>query len=255
MSQAFTTDSLAGRTLLVTGASSGLGRAAAIRFAECGARVVLGGRNAERLALTQAALKGDGHIAACADLTDADAVADWVKAQAAAVGALHGVFHAAGIEMVRPIRLTKQAQIDELFGSSIFAAVGIARAAASKGVMADGGSVVFMSSVAGLRGTAGMAVYSAAKAAIDGLVRSVACELAPRRIRVNALAAGAVVTDMHARLTATLGAEAVADYEHRHLLGFGSTDDVNNAALFLLTDASRWVTGTTLVLDGGYTVR
>ena len=255
MNPVFTVDCLQGQTLLITGASSGLGRDAAMALAGCGARLVLAGRDADRLAAAQAALPGAGHGIEVADLSDADAAADWVKGVATRLGGLNGIFHAAGIELVRPVRLSKQAQIDEVFASSLMAALGIARAAAQKNVMADGASLVFMSSVAGQRGTAGMAVYSAAKAAIDGMVRSLACELAPRAIRVNALAAGAVVTAMHSRLTATLGPDAVADYEKKHLLGFGKPDDVSQAAMFLLSPASRWITGTTLVVDGGYMVR
>lgn len=255
MSTVFTADCLQGQTLLITGGSSGLGRDTATALAGCGARLVLAGRDADRLAAALAALPGSGHSTETVQLSDADTAADWVKAVATRVGPLNGIFHAAGVELVRPVRLSKNAQIDEVFSSSVMAALGIARAAAQKNVMADGASLLFMSSVAGQRGTAGMAVYSAAKAAIDGLVRSLACELAPRAIRVNALAAGAVVTAMHSRLTATLGPDAVADYERKHLLGFGTPEDVSQSAVFLLSSASRWITGTTLVVDGGYMVR
>ncbi|MDC6130107.1 SDR family oxidoreductase, partial [Burkholderia gladioli] len=134
-------------------------------------------------------------------------------------------------------------------------AFGIARAAARKGVMEDGASLVLMSSVAASTGQVGMTAYSAAKAGIEGLVRSLACELAPRRIRVNAIAAGAVRTAMHERLTRGSPDEAVAAYESSHLLGFGEPEDVAGAALFLLSGASRWITGTALAVDGGYRVR
>ncbi len=255
MNTAFSADCLAGRSILITGASSGLGRAVAQACSEAGAKVIAAGRNEERLAETCSLLRGDGHSIEVAGLDDPDSVADWLKALVSRHGALHGIFHGAGTELVRPARMTKKAQIDEVFGSSTMAALGISRAAAQKGHMHDGGSVVFMSSVAAQRGTAGMVAYSAAKAAIDGLVRSLSCELAPRQIRVNAIAAGAVVTRMHERLVATLGAEGVADYERRHLLGFGRPEDIAHAALFLLSDAGRWVTGAAIPVDGGYLVR
>lgn len=251
----FSADCLRDCAVLITGASSGIGRATAVALATAGARLVLSGRDMARLQTTLDALTGSGHTIEVAELSGADVTADWVKAVSTRQGGLHGIFHAAGIEMVRPVRLTKQTQIAEVFDSSVHAAFGIARAAAQKGVLADGASVVFMSSVAGQRGTAGMTAYSAAKAAIDGLVRSLACELAPRSIRANALAAGAVVTEMHQRLVGTLGPEAVAEYERKHLLGFGTPQDIAQAALFLLSPASRWVTGTTLAVDGGYMVR
>jgi NAD(P)-dependent dehydrogenase (short-subunit alcohol dehydrogenase family) len=119
----------------------------------------------------------------------------------------------------------------------------------------DGGACVIMSSAAGLRGQSGMAAYSASKAAVDGLVRSLAVELAPRQIRVNSIAAGAVKTAMHERLMTTLPQVAMEAYEAKHLLGFGNAEDVAAAAVFLLSPASCWITGTTMVVDGGYTVR
>lgn len=248
-------DLLAGRHLLVTGASSGLGRAAAIALAGAGGRVSLIGRDEGRLEDTRTALAGTGHSVVPAALADLETTADLIKTVAGEHGAFDGIFHAAGSELVRPMRMFKNDHAARLFDAALYGSLGIARAAASRGVMNDGASLVFMSSVAGLRGTAGMVGYSAAKAAVDGMVRSLACELAPRRIRVNSIAAGAVQTEMHARLAKTLGDAAIGDYERRHLLGFGRPDDIANAALFLLGDASVWMTGTTLSVDGGYTAQ
>jgi NAD(P)-dependent dehydrogenase (short-subunit alcohol dehydrogenase family) len=248
----FKQDCLAGRTFLVTGASSGIGKASAELLAGCGARVIASGRDAERLERVRAGLHGEGHIASPATLSDADTAAAWIRDLVTEHGPLDGIFHSAGTELIRPVRLTKQAQIDEVMGSSLFAAFGIARAAAQRGAMNDGGSLVFMSSVAGSAGQAGMAAYSAAKAGIDGLVRSLACEFAPRRIRANAIAAGAVQTAMHERLVRGADASAMSAYEQSHLLGFGEPGDIANAVLFLLGDSARWITGTTLVVDGGY---
>ena len=251
----FADDALAGRSILITGGSSGIGRATALRLSAAGARLVLTGRDEARLADSVADLKGTGHVGIAANLDDPDTTADLVKSIASSHGELAGIFHSAGTELVRPIRMTKGQQIAALFGPSVNAALGIARAGAQKGVLSDGASLVFMSSVAGQRGTAGMVAYSTAKAAIDGMVRSLACELAARRIRVNAVVAGAVATEMHDRLASTLSEGGLADYEGRHLLGFGRPDDVADAVLFLLSDASAWITGTSLAVDGGYSAR
>ena len=251
----FATDALKGKTFLVTGASSGLGKATAIMIAECGGQVLVSGRNESRLTACIEAMKGTNHIALPFDLSNADEVADWVKSIAEKYGHLSGIFHSAGVELVRPVKIIKQSHLEHLLQSSFFAAFGIARASSSKGVITDGGSIVFMSSVAGSRGQLGLSAYSAVKSGVDAMVRSLSCELAPRKIRVNSIVAAAVETVMHARLAAANSTETMSDYEGKHLLGFGKPEDIANAVLFLLSDASRWVTGTNLVIDGGYMVR
>jgi len=255
MTRVFADDCLAGGTYLVTGASSGIGRAAALLIAACGGRVIGAGRDETRLAELEEALPGAGHVMAVQELRDADSVTDWVKGLVETHGPLAGVFHGAGVELIKPARMTRQADLDNVFSSSLYAGFGIARAVSQKNTMADGGAVVLMSSVAGSTGQVGMTAYSAAKAAIEGLVRSLSCELAPRAIRVNAIAAGAVETAMHARLTRGSGEAATAEYARSHLLGFGAADDVANAAVFLLSGASRWITGSVMAVDGGYMVR
>ena len=244
-----------GRRILVTGASSGIGRATSILLSQCGAEITINGRNLERLEETHSMLSGTGHTTSIAGLSNADNSSEWVKNLAISNGPYSGIFHAAGTVLIRPARLLKQSHLDEVFGSSLMAGIGIAKAAAQKGVMVDGGSIVYMSSVAGARGQAGMSAYSSAKAAVDGLIRSLACELAPRKIRINSITAGAVETEMLTRVKGPMGEEAVANYENRHLLGFGSSADIAHAAAFLLSPASAWITGTTMVVDGGYMVR
>lgn len=242
-------------TYFVTGASSGIGRATAVLLADCGARVLISGRDEGRLNETLSILNGSGHQTFPSSLQTADQTHDWVKGLLATTGPLNGFFHSAGVEMIRPARMIKQAQLDDVLGSSLFAAFGIARALSARSALVDGGSLVFMSSVAGRNGQLGMTAYSAAKAAIDGMVRSLACELAVRQIRVNSVAAGAVDTPMHERLSKGSGDGATDAYANAHLLGFGTPEDVAQAVVYLLSPASRWVTGTTMLVDGGYTVR
>lgn len=251
----FSNSCLAGRLYLVTGASSGLGKAAAMRVAACGGRLIICGRNRERLGALAAELGSTCIAEVGSDICDADATADLVERLASNHGALDGVFHSAGVEMIKPMRYCKQAHISDVFGASVNGAYGIARASAKRGIVRDGGSLVLMSSVAARSGQPGLGAYSGAKAAIEGLVRSLAAELASRSVRVNAVAAGAVVTEMHDRATELMGQQSTSEYEARHMFGFGKPIDIANAVMFLLSDASSWITGSTLAVDGGYGAR
>jgi NAD(P)-dependent dehydrogenase (short-subunit alcohol dehydrogenase family) len=221
---------------LITGATSGLGAAVGVSIEERGDRA---------LALTRFKV----------NFSDGAAVTDAVKAysigEAGDARPFDGIFHAAGSELVAPLRLTS----DEQYRTAMMAAdsaFAILRAAASKGVMADGGSIVLMSSVAAHRGTAGMAAYSASKAAIEGMARAAAVELAARRIRINCVAAGAFRSPMHDRITKRLPQAGQDAYAAAHPLGIGEVEAVRDAVLHLLGDAARWTTGTTVVVDGGY---
>lgn len=248
----FATNSFAGRRIVVAGASSGLGRASALALAEAGAELILLGRNTDRL--REVATATGGHAWHSVDLSD-DNIADAMIREIAAKSPIDGLFHSAGTSLVAPVRMTKTSQIDELFGAAVYGALGIARAISRKGVMSDGGSAVFMSSVSALRGRRGMVAYSSAKAATSGLVRALAIELAERGIRVNSIAAGAIETEMHHDFASSVSEEMVKNYRSLHPLGFGKSEDVAQAVLFLLSDAARWITGIDLSVDGGYAAK
>lgn len=243
---------LHGRRVFVTGGSSGIGRAAALACAAAGAQLVLLGRDRERLAATVAMMAGTGHAAISAVLTDADTSFEVVKAAAREHGRFDGIFHAAGAYVAMPAKMTKQRHIDEMFAASVWGAYGIARAAAHHTILSEGGSVVFMSSVARERGHPGTIAYAGAKAAIAGIVKPLAIELAPKRIRVNEIVSGTVESEMHLSTAAGLPPELIEQAARRHPLGFGEPGDVAAAVLFLMSDASRWITGTSMRVDGGY---
>lgn len=246
----FASDCLAGKRVLVTGASSGLGRDTAQLLARTGASLALAGRDLDRLEQTRAALAGDGHSVHPADISSAD-LAYELAMSVSASGPLDGIFHSAGITKVLPVKMVKDKQLHDVFGINTFSAFGLARAVARKGVMTDGGSVVFMSSLAAICGRRALSSYCSAKAALDGLVRSLAVEFCDRRIRFNSIVSGAVETEMHFSYVRSIAAEDLAAYEEFHPLGFGKPEDIANAAVYLLSDAGRWVTGTSMVVDGG----
>jgi NAD(P)-dependent dehydrogenase (short-subunit alcohol dehydrogenase family) len=243
---------LSNRLILVTGGSSGLGRAAAREFAASGAKVIILGRNEDRLAAALDSLAGGDHAMVPADLTDADTTFEVVKAAASKYGRFDGIFHAAGAYLAMAAKMTKQRHIDQMFAAAVWGAYGIARAAAHHTVLAEGGSVVFMSSVARERGHPGTIAYAGAKAAVSGIVKALAVELGPKRIRVNEIVSGTVETEMHLTTAANLPVELIEAGARRHILGFGEPADVAAAAVFLMSDASRWITGASMSVDGGY---
>jgi NAD(P)-dependent dehydrogenase (short-subunit alcohol dehydrogenase family) len=241
-----------GRRVLVTGASSGIGRATAVLLSELGASVVLVGRNEERLAETASQLKGSGHQLASFDLAETDAIPAWVKKLTEQGGSLDGLAHCAGLQLTYPLRATTWNHVEELMRLNVGAALALARGLRQKGANTGSGSVVLLSSAAGLVGEPARAAYSASKAAVVGLSRSLAVELARENIRVNCVAPGVVETPMWEETKRSLTPEQAEEIAKKHPLGVGQPRDVASAIAFLLSDAGRWITGTTLVVDGGF---
>jgi len=240
--------SLGGQRILVTGASSGLGRAIAIACAARGATLILAGRDTARLAETQAALAGEGHVEIDGDLVD-DAARERLVAGA---GLLDGIVHCAGISRLSPMRMVNAKHLQEVWSINYESPVLLTQRLLAKGQVAAGGSILFMSSIAAFIGVAGVGVYSGTKAALIGTMRCLAMEVVKRGIRVNCLAPTLVETPLF--LEAAKMASSMEDQRARHPLGFGQPEDVANAAVFYLAPASRWITGTTLIMDGGLTI-
>jgi len=251
----FAQNILLGKKVLVTGASSGIGKATSLALVSCGAELVITGRNASRLIETADEAGPNKCTVAPMVLDNFESILAWSEKISDKYGPFDSVFHAAGEALLKPIRLIKKKDYDQVFNPSLMSAIALCSALSKRGCMHDGGAIVLMSSVAGSKGRQGMSLYSASKSGIDGLARSLAVELAPRGIRVNTIAAGAVRTELHSKIVQNSNTSTLKDYESLHPLGFGNVSDVTNMVVYLLSDAGRWITGTVMAVDGGYTAK
>lgn len=234
---------LDGKTILITGASSGIGRAAALACAQAGASVILTGRDRERLhASLDLLAPGAAHRVIVADLTDPAQLA----ALAEQAGMLDGVVHSAGIAGFAPVRMLQPGLLDAVMGANFTAPVLLTQKLLYRKTLNNGASMVFLSSIAAHTGTVGVGAYSASKAALEGFIRNLALEIAPRAMRANAVAPAMVATPM-----VSTDPDFLAEKSRHYPLGLGRPDDVAHAVLYLLADASRKVTGISLDLDGG----
>lgn len=244
---------LVNRSILVTGASSGIGRETAVLLSQLGAQILLVGRNDEQLKKTHDMLEGTGHQLHAYDLTAVDDIPLWMKVITRETGPLHGLVHSAGLQFTRPLRITTGASMEELMRINVTSTFCLAKAFRQKGVCVTNSSIVFVTSVMGVVGQPGQAAYSASKGAIVTLTKSLALELSREGIRVNCVAPGMVKTEMTDKMLQSLTPEQIAQVEAMHPLGMGTPRDVANAIAFLLADSGRWITGSTLMVDGGYT--
>ena len=244
-----------GKTILVTGASSGIGRETATLLSALGARIVLAGRDSTRLEETKSRLDGEGHVTQAFELADNEGIPNWLTEITRQVGPLDGLAHCAGVHQALPLRMLKAAKVEEILRINLTSAVMLVKAFRQKGCASTGGSVVLVSSVAGLAGQPGVSSYAASKAALIGFTRAAAMELAPEGLRVNAVAPGFVCTEMGESLRGKLTPDQFSKIEESHPLGLGTPLDVAQAIAYLLAPTGRWITGSTLVIDGGYTAQ
>lgn len=248
--------SLSGKTIVVSGASSGIGKQCAIDCSRMGAKVVLLARNEQRLKETQEQMAGDGHLSFCIDLTDFSLVEKAVKSIVAEVGPVDGVINCAGISTTIPLKLTSVKTMDDFFHTNVYSAIVLSKFFCKRGyVNKNGASIVFLSSIMGIVGEKAKSLYSMTKGALLSAARSLACEYAGRNIRFNCISPGVVITPINQNLPHISNPEQRNELEAKHLLGFGEATDVSNACIFLMSDASRWITGQNLIVDGGFTVR
>lgn len=244
------------KVVVVSGASSGIGRAIAVTLGESGARLILVGRDSSRLKEVSDLLKNVDHHILELDLAQSDAIAPALKGSIKKLGPVYGLCHAAGSAETLPLSATRPQHIQQLMDVNLVAGIELARVVSRRDVMEpEGGSILFISSIYGIIGKPGVIGYSASKGAITAAARSMAVELAKRNIRVNVLSPGLVWTEMTREAFSVIANGNVKKIEEDHLLRTGTPDDVARAAAFLLAPQNSWITGADLVIDGGYTVQ
>jgi NAD(P)-dependent dehydrogenase (short-subunit alcohol dehydrogenase family) len=243
---------MAGRTILLTGATSGIGLSCAEQLAAAGARLILTGRDPATLASTLPTQADAVRIEV--DLAKADAPATLAaELKRQAIG-LDGAVFAAGLSAMRPVMMESPETLEKMWRVNFVGAAGTVGVLQKARLLRPGASLVFISSASAAIGGAGMVSYVSTKGAIESAVRALAVELAPQRIRVNAVAPGVVVTPMSDRNFARLSPEQKVSLEKRHPLGFGQPEDIAAAVAFFLDESSRWITGSILAVDGGFSV-
>ena len=242
--------SLEGKTVLVTGASSGIGQATAIACSCLGANVVVTGRNAERLQATVGQLQKQPAAQIEAELTNYDEVENLV----ASLPPLDGAVLCAGNSTTLPLQFGTREKFDEMFDVNFFAPVELMRLMYKKKKLQKSASVVLIASIGGTHSfMPGNGIYGASKAALNSVMKYAAREYASRKVRVNSICPGMVDTPLIHRGTIT--EEQLAEDAKRYPLGrYGQPEDIANAAVYLLSDASSWVTGHDLVIDGGFSI-
>jgi NAD(P)-dependent dehydrogenase (short-subunit alcohol dehydrogenase family) len=235
------------RTILVTGASSGIGRQTAIECARLGAKVIVSGRNAERLQETLDILEGEGHLVLPCDLANTDDIHEL----AVSLPRIDGLVSNAGYTQLQPIPFLKADTLGQLFQVNTLAPILLLKELLKERKLAKGGSVVFTSSLDGIGATTmANSAYAATKGALSAFTRAAALELAGRRIRVNAVCPGMVATHILDG-TGITDEDVQADLENYPLGRYGEPRDVALAITYLLSDAAAWLTGHNLIIDGG----
>lgn len=237
---------LEGKTILITGASSGIGRAIAIVCSKMGATIVANGRNNQRLDATLAVLEGKGHQIIAADLT----ISYEVKKVAAQTPKLDGIVHCAGIGHRQPTKLLTEQEVDHVMKANFLSAVSLQTELMNAKKINKAASIVFVASAASHMPAFGNAAYSASKAAIIGYAKCLALELAPRGIRVNCICPAMVWTDLI--MQEGVGKEELEQAQQKYpLKRYGQPEDVANLAIYLLSDASQWMTNSCIDITGG----
>lgn len=244
--ETFNPFTLEGRTILVTGASSGIGRGIAIACSKMGASVIANGRNEQRLEETEAMMVGESNMVFAADLSDLSQITEMV----AGVPKLDGIVHCAGIGQRILCKQLEEADLDKMMNVNFKAPVMLQTEILKQKKINKGASVVFIASIACDSPSIGNSMYSAAKGAVISYANCLSLELAPRNIRVNCILPAMVWTDLI--YNGGLTEEDLKEDEKRYpLKRYGTPEDIANLTIYMLSNASTWMTGSSVKITGG----
>lgn len=246
--------SLEGKSILITGASSGIGRQCAIDCSKMGAKVLAVGRNIERLDSLMSEIDG-GKACYPYDLQNLEGIKELIIKIVAEHGKLDGFIHAAGIEVTNPVKLANSSDYDSLYKVNCISAFEIVKNLCGIKTFNKGGSIVLISSISGIIARKGLSAYAASKGALMSAARVMAVEMASREVRVNTISPGTILTPMMQKVLDSMSEEDKKKRIEGFPLGLGKTTDISNACIYLLSDASRWLTGQNIIVDGGYTIQ
>lgn len=237
---------LEGKTILVTGASSGIGRGIAIACSKMGATVIINGRNEQRLAETMTEMQGEENISLAADLSDSNSLTEMVSR----LPKLDGIVHCAGIGQRVLCKQLQEADLDTMMDVNFKAPVMLQTEILKQKKINKGASIVFIASIASDSPSIGNAVYSASKGAIISYANCLALELAPRKIRVNCILPAMIWTDLI--LKGGITEEELKEDEKKYpLKRYGKPEDIANLSIYLLSNAAAWMTGSSIKITGG----
>lgn len=244
---------LSGKKIMVTGASAGIGKEIAILLSKLGANIIMVARNEERLKETYKELEPGKHSYYLLDLNDLDAIEGMIVDVCHDGLKLNGLVHSAGISQTMPLQYLKLSDLKNMMSVNFYSFIELVKHFSKRKYNDNGGSVVAISSISSKVGARGLTAYSASKGALDSAIRSMALDLSPKNIRINSIAPGMIETQIYDGLKELVNnKDFEADLKKRQIMGVGKPEDVACATAFLLSDASKFITGTSMIVDGGY---
>ncbi len=244
---------LSGKNIMVTGASSGIGKGIAIFLSKLGANVIMIARDENRLKETYDELEAGNHSYYLVDLNNLDQIGSLMTKICSNDLRLNGLVHSAGISVTTPLQYLKLSELNNIMSINFYSFIELVKHFSKRKHYEIGSSIVAISSISSKVGARGLTAYCASKGALESAVRAMALDLAPKKIRINTVAPSMIKTPIYSDLKEIVNNNNFEnELKERQFMGLGHPDDVAHASAFLLSDASKFITGTSLTVDGGY---